>query len=431
MTVSLNYVEKFVHIFRLILLISIGSIQAQRIDTTLYDKLVKDGQWKSIYRLNEDSKYNFIEKSATIDSIHFTGNDMIERSVLKQLFRPILGLSDANRVKGQLRTIQDAYVFINEESSISFARYGKKKVAAVVDFNPQFKSQIGGILGASRGKDGQWLTTGEIDLHLENSRRKGTIMDLRWKQPDASSRIMHFSLETPFPFGFPFGALVAFNQDFIEKQYLLESKSGLATGIGPMGRWKIGGTTESVKDMLNNTSFNSESVNIGFSGDRRNNRWLPYNGFFWDAEFSLGRLEDEMGKTMIQESKFRIDKFWPIKVGVLFLSIRGKSIYVDNREIVLAKKIKFGGGSSVRGYNENQFVADWMFIQTVEWLLGGLDRSQVFLFVDTPISNSLVIHPGYGLGFRQYNGVITLDISFGFTEWSSGGKIHLKFSSDL
>ena len=97
----------------------------------------------------------------------------------------------------------------------------------------------------------------------------------------------------------------------------------------------------------------------------------------------------------------------------------------------MAKKIKFGGGSSVRGYNENQFVADWMFIQTVEWLLGGLDRSQVFLFVDTPISNSLVIHPGYGLGFRQYNGVITLDISFGFTEWSSGGKIHLKFSSDL
>ena len=119
-------------------------------------------------------------------------------------------------------------------------------MAAVVDFNPQFKSQIGGILGASRGKDGQWLTTGEIDLHLENSRRKGRIMDVRWKQPDASSRIMYFSLETPFPFGFPFGALVAFNQDFIEKKYLLESKSGLATGVGPMGRWKIGGTTESV-----------------------------------------------------------------------------------------------------------------------------------------------------------------------------------------
>ena len=64
------------------------------------------------------------------------------------------------------------------------------------------------------------------------------------------------------------------------------------------------------------------------------------------------------------------------------------------------------------------------------------------MFVDQPIcywddndSWALVkliqLKPGYGLGFRQYNGILSLDISIGFSEGSSGGKIHLKLSSDI
>ena len=74
-----------------------------------------------------------------------------------------------------------------------------------MDFQSQFKSQIGGILGASKDKNGKWVTTGEIDLHLENARKQGSIMDLQWRQPDPKTRTLVFGMETPFPFGLSFG----------------------------------------------------------------------------------------------------------------------------------------------------------------------------------------------------------------------------------
>lgn len=104
--------------------------------------------------------------------------------------------------------------------------------------------------------------------------------------------------------------------------------------------------------------------------------------------------------------------------------------------------MKLGGANSVRGYYENQFMVDWAVIHTMEWLFGDLDRSQLFLFIDKPVAHfgndglldmvkTMTLKPGYGVGFRQYNGTVTMDISIGHSKSSPGGKLHLKFSSDL
>ena len=67
----------------------------------------------------------------------------------------------------------------------------------------------------------------------------------------------------------------------------------------------------------------------------------------------------------------------------------------------------------------------------MEWILGSLDRTQLFLFGDIPFSPIPNIKPGYGLGIRQYNGSITYDISMGFPSDLSSGKIHISFMTDL
>ncbi len=419
-------------IFRPIIWIAIcGLAFSQRVDSTLYADLKIKGEWKSYYLLNEQATYDFISELSEIDSIHFSGDQSVEQKVLRHLFQPLMGLSDQNRALVQFRTIQSAYSFLNDQSDISFAQFGQKQVAAVVDFHPQFKSQIGGILGASKGKDGKWITTGEVDLHLENPRGQGTIMDLEWRQPNARSRFLNFAYEVLFPFGLPFGTGVEFLQDFMEDSYILETTSGMATGIGPLGRWMIGGKKESSRDLVNETKFDSESVILGLRGDHRNNRWLPYRGHYWEGEINLGRWDDELGNTRVIEGKFRIDRFKPMNFGVLYLSVRGHRAWVADRELTPAKKVKFGGAGSLRGYHENQFSADWVVLHNTEWIFGDLDRSQMFVFVDFPVADRLRIKPGYGLGFRQYNGTISLDIAAGFSEGSSGAKIHLKFSSDL
>lgn len=418
------------HIFKVLLFLNLGLIQSQTIDSLLYNQLVEKGEWNSIYKLNIYDEYKIVENLTILDSIYFIHQDVVKESFLKLLFRPILGLSNRNQALNELSTIKSAYPFIDDGSSMSFAKYDEKQVAAVINFNPQFKSQIGGILGASKRKNGHWVTTGQLDLHLENPRRKGLILDLNWQQVDAYSRKFHFSINNPFLFDLPFGTLVQFDQDFIEDSYILESTSGLLLGLSTLGRWKFGGKTEAGKDILLNTSFNSESIIIGFKADRRNNRWLPYKGLFWDVDFIFGRFQDDANKRIILETKFRIDQYRNIGKSVILFSSRSENIYLEGKELGVVKKVKFGGINSVRGYNENQFIGDWMFVQTIEWLFGDLSLSQAFLFTDIPITKNF-IYPGYGLGFRQYKGGLSLDISIGFSKQSSGGKIHIKFSSDL
>lgn len=419
-------------IIRLLTILFITQVSfAQGIDSILYTKLEAKGEWKSYYQLNENGDYDFIPKSAEIDSIYFFADGSMKQKVLERLFQPLMGLKTQKRALSQFKTIQSAYPFINDDSNLSFAQYNQKQVAAVVAFQPQFKSQIGGILGGSKGKDGKWITTGEIDLHLENLQGEGTIMDLQWRQPNERSRFLKLAYETPFPFGLPFGTDIEFQQDFLEDQYIIESTTGSATGIGPLGQWRIGGKKESSNDLTNETKFESESVILGLRGDRRNNRWMPSKGRFWEGEIALGRFEDELGKTKVVEMDLRYAFYRPLDQGVFFWSIHGEGIWVDERDLPLAKKVQFGGASSLRGYHENQFGADWVIINTVEWIMGDLDRSQAFLFVDTPLTEVTPIKPGYGLGFRQYNGTLSLDIAAGFSSRSKNAKIHLKFSSDL
>tara|TARA_B110000467_G_scaffold161853_1_gene183796 strand:- start:966 stop:2228 length:1263 start_codon:yes stop_codon:yes gene_type:complete len=420
-----------VHIFKIFILISFGIIHAQQNDSLLYSKLYEKGEWKSFYQLNKNNEYKLIQIKSRIDSMYFLHQQSVERSVLKNLFKPILGLSTQIEAEVQLGAIKSVYPFINDASFMSFAKYDKNRIAAVIDFNPVFKSQIGGLLGASKGKDGRWITTGEIDIHLENPRQKGSILDLKWQQPDNYTRKLYFSLETPFLFTLPFGSLFQLDQNFIENNYHIESTSVLLTGLSRYGQWRFGGKKESGKDLLKNEKFSSESILLGLKMDKRNKRWLPSSGQFFETTITFGKFNDHFGKTTMFESKLKFQKYKDIGNSVIMILTQGESIFLNNRKLNLAKKVKYGGVNSIRGYNEDQFASEWILIQTFEWLFGNLGESQSFIFLDIPTVSNYTIYPGYGLGFRQYKGTIALDISFGFSKRSSGGKIHIKFSSKL
>lgn len=418
-------------IFKIFILISSGIIYAQEVDSLLYSKLYEKGEWKSFYQLNSKDEYKLIKINSRIDSMYFLHENNVDGSVLKNLFKPILGLSNQIQAESQLRAIKSVYPFINDDSFMSFAKYDKNRIAAVIDFNPVFKSQIGGLLGASKGKDGEWITTGEIDMHLENPRKKGSILDLKWQQPDAYTRKLYFSLETPFLFNLPFGSLIQLDQNFIENNYHIESTSALLTGLSQVGQWRFGGKKESGKDILQNEKFSSESILFGLKMDKRNNRWLPYSGQSFEIEMTFGKFNDPLGKTTMLESKFQFQKYKDIGNSVIMILSQGERIFLNNRKLNLAKKVKYGGVNTIRGYNEDQFASEWILIQTFEWLFGNLEQSQSFIFLDIPTVSNYTIHPGYGLGFRQYKGTIALDISIGFSKRSAGGKIHIKFSSKL
>ncbi len=403
----------------------------QGIDSTLYANLEAKGEWKSYYQLNDSMDYDYISISATLDSIAFQGDGSIETRVLRRLFYPLLGQTDKHQAMRQVDAIRSAYPFINEQTLISFARFEEKHIAALVAYYPQFKSEISGIIGTSKGNDGKWITTGEFDIHLENPRKQGTSMAVEWRQPNAKSRYLNFMYDTPFLFSLPLGARIGFDQDFVEKTYVSESSMGAITGLWPMGIWMFGGKKETNLDLILDESFETESLIVGFSGDRRNNRWLPSRGNYWESILNLGRWSDGESGEKLAEVEVKFGQYKPWKESTLYFSVWAHGNWVDGRQLPYSKQVKFGGAGSLRGYHENQFNADWVIVQSSEWIMGDMDRSQLFLFTDIPFADGLNIQPGYGLGFRQYNGKIMINIAAGFSGTLSNAKIHLKFSSNL
>ncbi len=417
-------------LFKLIIIALFTVVNTQQIDSKLYAELKSKGEWGDYYLLDGGS-YKHVINTIELDSIYLIADNTIEHNILNRLFQSIKGLTNINQVYNQLSSIEEAYPFLNNVSTISFAKYDKGKLAAVMNVNPIFKSHLGGILGASRDNKGEWVTTGQLDLHLENMRNKGNIIDLFWRQPDAKSRLIDIAIEVPALLNLPFGSIVSFDQEFYEKNYFIESKTLLLTVIGSFGKWKFGGRTDRSRDFYLDQKFSANSIIIGLKGDRRNNRWLPYAGKYWNWNFSFGQQNDSFGKTNIFESHFQIDQYKSLSNSVLRFSLWGAKNWIDDRELSAAKKIKFGGSKLLRGYHDSQFASDWVLVQTMEWILGSLDRTQLFLFGDIPFSPIPNIKPGYGLGIRQYNGSITYDISMGFPSDFSSGKIHISFMTDL
>ena len=404
---------------------------AQQIEIKLKNDLYSKGEWGSYYILNSDGSYNHYFNIVPVDSVHLISNGDIYSKVFVQLFDSIKGLYGVNQVNRQLNYIEDAYPFLQKAFSVSFAKFGNEKVAAIINLNPNFKSHLGGLLGASRDNKGKWITTGEFDLRLENIRNRGNSLDLVWRQPDARSRFINFSYETPNLISLPFGSIFTFHQEFYEKTFFINSNSLFLTLIGPLGQWKIGGKAERSEDLHLNQRFKSKLGVLGLKGDRRNNRWLPYRGSFWEWNLSYGKLNDFIGNAQVAEFYMSIGKYKSLNNSVMFMSFLGQRNWVDNRNLSQSKVIRFGGSKLLRGYHDNQFYADWVFIQSTEWIFGPLDRTQLFLFADMPFTSSLKIMPGYGLGIRQYNGSLSYNISLGFPGRFSDGKIHISFTTDL
>ena len=409
---------------------------------SLYAKLNYIGEWNSYYLLNDAVNFEFVSRNGGIDSLYFKEDSLLKPWVLPRLFRPILGQKTSHQALKNMENIKDAYAFIDNRSSLTFARYSKNKVAAVMEIKPQFKSQIGGIIGSTKDEKGEWVTTGEIDLHLENTRKQGSLIDLKWSQPNPKSRTLFFAIETPLTFGFPFGNLIIYKQDFLEESFILESRSGLITGLGPFGRWSMGGKREVGKDLNIDYQFESDAIIFGIKGDRRNNRWMPSKGKFWFFNFSLGKVTDNKGYRQVIEADFKLDQYQNQKWGAYRFLVHGGYVSIDGRELPKSKKVKLGGANTIRGYFDNQFSVDWFIIHTIEWLMGDLNNSQLFLFIDSPLAyeglgdtftspQTIKLKSGYGVGFRQYTGRFTMDISVGFSKTSPGGKLHLKFASDL
>ena len=433
MKIFSKLVVSFVHISKLFLSILIANIvYAQNSFGEAQDMLEKSGRWGDYYVRDLNNNFNLVSSDLIVDSLFFSGDGLINKVTLLRLFHTIKGSPTKNIALSRFKNVIDGNKFINNQSTISFARFNKNYVAAVIDVTNDFKSNIGGIIGSNRDASGRWSIKGELNLRLENIFKNASRVHLQWQQPSQSFRYIYFDLSLPVFFQMPFGVQSNFSHEFFDKNYLKSIAKGYLTKIGPYGRWKIGSSVEHIKDLVKSESIVSKGLSLGIEGDRRNDRWIPFSGSHWNLQIDARNYKDNLGSTHEVNSKTLLGVYKNFFTGVLYLKTQGSFNRVQDRSLLPAKKILFGGSNDLRGYNEDQFLSDWYIINTIETILTTQSQSQLFVFIDQLFANDLTINPTSGFGIRLFNGSQFFDVTFAFPGSKiKDGKLHIKFNTSL
>lgn len=384
-------------------------------------------------------KYSIGHQTVTVDSIHFLSSGDVNDRTRRQLFKPLLGSHPSRETERTLRWLGMNYAFMDQTTNLEYGRYGHDQVAAVVNFHSLFASYMSGVVGVSRDSNGKWKGRGELEMRLENLWGTAGISELRWKRPNDKSQLILIFYEEPFTFGLPLGLGAEIRQELWNGLFVKESKTGTVSGISRIGKWTIGGKLEMITpteqgDSTGLTSTDVRTVTVGFRGDTRNDRWLPFAGSHWDIRADMGREIRNDTAYPIYELDIRTGIYHGFMGNTIFyFGVWGKGTWT-RAGVHIGQQVPFGGTTSLRGYREEQFRVKRLLIGTVEWIFSGRNRYQTLLFVDGAFQSEVSPFPiGFGLGFRQNSEKMVLSLMYGLgrEDRLTRGKLHLRITTKL
>ncbi len=454
---------KFVHISKLLaLILSLSFVIGQSLPVKIDDELFYIQQKDSIEsfllqqlyqkgafggKLVLDNgypnklSYQFINNVKNIDSITFNPSIPINQEVLEKIFSPLYKLDHVKLANNYVNYIRSAYPFIPNNLGLMYGRTDENKLRVLINFHPEFNSHISGIIGGGRNTLNSWVYTGELEVHLENTFQQASITDLNWKRQNEKSQWVYFLHEEPFLFRLPFGSKVEFSQDFREDEYIENQYRGaLSFILGQNGKWYFGGS----KYILNSTDdgdsagikdYRTQSIFVQYTGDKRDNRLLPTRGLFWDLKTDFGQLADGNKERFIFRINLLTDQYLKItRRFTIQLKEWGRITQSENQVVHRGELVRFGGMYSVRGYLEDAFMSEGVFISTASVIYSSNKNIQLFSFVDGSVAKNIAHDPySFGVGYRQLSDNSFIEISFGWPgdEPFSAGKVHVKFTSLL
>ena len=413
-----------------------------KLDSLLYQS-DNIGEYFKLSKINSDSLITYNRRSidVTLDTIIFKNNNEIRKSVLKQIFKPLIDTNPIIETTKIFNAIINSTPFIKANSEIYFGIKKNQKVGAVVDINSNFNNYFSGLIGASRSNEKKWLVNGQMDIHLENQWKTASIIDLHWKRLDEETQILNLKYEEPHPFSLPIGVSLAYNQDLREGNYVnTNSAVGIIKTIPGIGRLGFGGKNTKINstakgDSLGLSNLTAQAIYIDCIIDYRNDYWLPTQGFFISLYSDVGKREVSDSSTVIIAGQAKVEKYLPLwGKNNLALKVLGNINWISSGTLHSGEFIRYGGANNLRGYTEDHFKSDWVIIPTVEYNVKLGSNQQITLFLDFALQEVYKPVPyGYGIGFTQVtkNSVLKLYYGLGRGDSIKNGKIHLQFLTRL
>jgi hypothetical protein len=376
-----------------------------------YDKFPR-GFKKNIFRM-------YRNKTFTQESLEKINNDFNQYRFIKQTKYPeILFLNDSTKV----------YVYLEKAKANTFD----------------------GFIGFSNDENGKVIFNGYLDLVLNNILNSGEKVALYWKSDGRDQKTFNLSIEMPYLFKSPIGLkaqINIFKQDSlfqntrtnIDLGYFLNYNNRLYLGYQATESSDIQNTNSA---LLNDYSNNFITLNYEFF----NFNSLSNKSVFTFLDASALNVKIGTGK---RTSKFESN---PQYFGSLnwnhnfylntknVVNIKSQNYYLQSSTYIVNELYRFGGITSIRGFNENSLQGNVFTSLLTEYRYVLSPSIYAHSIIDygyvqdrTSNVNSNLLGFGFGFGLLTKNGLFNLIYANGSTDEQqiklSNSIVHISFKA--
>ena len=386
-------------------------------------------------------KYNKYEELMYLDTLYIKDNNKVKKQTYQSLFKPKLNSSSEADIIQQIEMLESSYLFLQNSFHLSYGKTSRGGLALLVDISPQFESNISGLFGANRANDGNWIANGEIELYLENIWSTASNSLFHWRRLNEKSELISFLHYEPTVANIPFGLQFKFDKELRDQEYILQKRDlRIFSNSTRYGRWFFG--SNYLKIVPSNIGYSngllkhkSNSILLGILNDKRNHRWVPTKGSYWNITIAFGKQNESNISNLRGDWSLDNGFYWKLNSLLSYhLNIDVRGSWVENGQIHKGQKIRFGGINSLRGYRDDQFNSANLCIPTMELVSNIRKDIHVLTFVERAIQKEYIPYPlGFGFGIKQISkgSIISATIGYGRGDPLSEGKLHIKFSSRL
>lgn len=457
--ISLFFLEKFVHYYKLIsLIILISNLLICDTDTLKinYDNFSSKNNnleyfienWSSenffngelrkellLKSIKRDEKNLILIWSDTLSNPLFIDTVIYKNYNSNELITKIINSNYLGKkaTKENLFDLKKKfnYPFIKFLSDPNYMIYDKNNLALFIPIKINFQNFFSGIVGFTPDNG----FSGNIDLSLSNIFDLSTTMDFNWMRLNDKSQDIFFQYSIPFIKNFNYGIIFNFSQSLQNNFFVKYSKEFQLTTINSKyGKYSFGIKTT-----------NNNPTNIGFDNGYRSyktknisltNYFDPNQNLSFNQKIIFGDYLQNFQNQIIFNYSF--NGLYKYKINNLFnlnFYLKYGKVYINNGiSIPDGEKFRFGGAKTFRGYQEFFFISDEFIINQIELIYDINKTSKIFSFVDIAKANIELSNIfSYGLGIIQPISLGYLKLEYAVNEFDkiSNGKIHITILSNI
>jgi len=351
-----------------------------------------------------------------------------------------------NRIKlnGCLEEIKPAELLFNKQTVDLYLYVRSKKI-----------SSINGALGLQpSAQSGRVMLTGDLNLKLQNTLKRGELIQLNWRSPQTETQQVNGLFGLPFLFGSPFGiesSLYLYRRDstFLDVKSQFSLSYLLSNGFTLKAFYLFSGSSL-LSGAGNNPSFsalsNTRSNVYGLNLSKKKLDYIPNpsRGYWLSLDAGIGNRKARSSDTAewtpqtTYRSSLSFEYYVPIyKRHVMKIHLRGSLYYAPI--IYQNEAFRIGGLNTLRGFNEEELFTTSFMTSTLEYRFLVDRNSALFAFFDQAFyknasANNLTDTPfGFGGGFSFGTNLGIFSISYGLGKQFNNpillrnGKVHFGY----